>query len=817
MSIKSIYGKLLDWTGLANVPAALKALAGLKGTVGQIIEISGTDAEGVVSGLTAVNKPTGDGVTVPTKVSELTNDSGYQTEAQVNALLAAFPSFEIQVVSELPTTGADKTIYLVPFAAEDGQYLEYLYVDGAWEVVGNGAGSGANVTLTSPDGSVWKLAVTNEGAVYASKQSESGGGESEEPDVVTYTVTNALTNAVTSNDAETVEGGAEYTAIVAAASEDYTLSSVIVTMGGVDITAEVYADGTIIIPEVTGDIVITVVAVVPAEPTDIMSQFKYIGPTTYSPGTYTAWCPTGLIYDETRDVYAHFMNVQNRHYQAPNACELWFNAINPETLAHTKPVFIARTGEALSGSMVSAGALGNCIKDGIYYMFSNAEKGYYKSEDGGITWTHEEYEAGPDQNPWGCYVLDNGRMIMGADTQTHKVYYSDDNGKNWTTVQSENFNEPTFIDFGGGSVMAICRENMDADNNIQKPWMHVSRNYGATWTDSVAMETVGYMGNNNCNAYVHDNYVELFVGCRIPTASPQHTDDVLYRINQYVMPLSSGPVDGFEFVNTVYEYKNDDNPQGLTTSFTGADDFSTPVIAIKDKSHALMMFYAPGSECITHHLIAVGNIPVDSMAIPSIIPDDYTASQSFSGTHTDTTITVCDSYGINTDGNWPSLRDGGYLLLDDIVDGGFAHLQMVSSGFTDASGYYLTPAFASVVDGNVMSASCYSGLGLTPMPSGATTLRYASIKRDDRAYPASGALIDMYAFADGDLWWVYSNGTWVRMAQGGIPVDGITWSNNTTSSPLNPYHYQGLTTYRAFSTVSSNHNNIALIEYDKAA
>ena len=57
--IKSIYGKLLDWSGLSHVPAALKALASLKGTTGQILSISETDAEGGATGFEAVDKPAG--------------------------------------------------------------------------------------------------------------------------------------------------------------------------------------------------------------------------------------------------------------------------------------------------------------------------------------------------------------------------------------------------------------------------------------------------------------------------------------------------------------------------------------------------------------------------------------------------------------------------------------------------------------------------------------------------------------------------------------------------------------------------------------
>ena len=54
--IKSIYGHLLDWSGLANIPAALKALGSLKGSVGQLISISKVGTNGVVSELVAVER-----------------------------------------------------------------------------------------------------------------------------------------------------------------------------------------------------------------------------------------------------------------------------------------------------------------------------------------------------------------------------------------------------------------------------------------------------------------------------------------------------------------------------------------------------------------------------------------------------------------------------------------------------------------------------------------------------------------------------------------------------------------------------------------
>lgn len=84
-------------------------------------------------------------------------------------------------------------------------------------------------------------------------RSVSYGGE------VYYTVSYALTSVDSSSAAASVKGGEAYTTTLSTA-ENYTIQSVVVTMGGVDITATAYSGGVISIAEVTGDIVITAVA-----------------------------------------------------------------------------------------------------------------------------------------------------------------------------------------------------------------------------------------------------------------------------------------------------------------------------------------------------------------------------------------------------------------------------------------------------------------------------------------------------------------------------------------------------------------------------
>jgi len=95
---------------------------------------------------------------VPVKTSQLANDSGFITKAvadlanyylkdetytreEINSRVSAIPKFSIQVVNALPVSEiSSTTIYLLK-SGEDSQnlYVEYIYVGGAWEKLGEQA------------------------------------------------------------------------------------------------------------------------------------------------------------------------------------------------------------------------------------------------------------------------------------------------------------------------------------------------------------------------------------------------------------------------------------------------------------------------------------------------------------------------------------------------------------------------------------------------------------------------------------------------------------------------------------------------------
>lgn len=104
--------------------------------------------------------------------------------------------------------------------------------------------------------------------------------------IVTYTITNNLTNATTSNSTSNVIDGSTYSASIIANS-GYEVSSIKVTMGGIDITSSAVNGNNINIANVTGNIVITATTIVDENP---------------ETGTYANLVPTAIA-DDTGAIY----------------------------------------------------------------------------------------------------------------------------------------------------------------------------------------------------------------------------------------------------------------------------------------------------------------------------------------------------------------------------------------------------------------------------------------------------------------------------------------------------------------------------------
>ena len=80
-------------------------------------------------------------------------------------------------------------------------------------------------------------------------------------EITIYTITNSLSNSISSNNNSSIAKGSSYSATITP-NDGYNISSINITMGGVDVTNTVVSGNTISISNVTGNIVITVTTTV---------------------------------------------------------------------------------------------------------------------------------------------------------------------------------------------------------------------------------------------------------------------------------------------------------------------------------------------------------------------------------------------------------------------------------------------------------------------------------------------------------------------------------------------------------------------------
>lgn len=145
----------------------------------------------------------------------------------------------------------------IPQTASVGQVLAVKAVDETgkpteWEPVEIPSGGGGGISATARN----LLITILRNGVYSSDQSSNitelekalGGTV-----IVYYTITNNLTNVTNSNSAGSIQEKTAYIASLAAV-DGYAIDSVSITMGGVDVTTDVYTDGIINISSVTGDV-----------------------------------------------------------------------------------------------------------------------------------------------------------------------------------------------------------------------------------------------------------------------------------------------------------------------------------------------------------------------------------------------------------------------------------------------------------------------------------------------------------------------------------------------------------------------------------
>lgn len=158
---------LVDENGIAIVTGGgggSSTLAGLSdvdvtgASGGDVLSLNGTSGkwEGETLATVAKSGSYNDLSNKPTKLSDFSNDTGFitnsvnnltnyylksetYTKSEVNNLIGQITTISILVVQALPQTGETNIIYLVPKSASETSnvYDEYIYVSGAWELIGD--------------------------------------------------------------------------------------------------------------------------------------------------------------------------------------------------------------------------------------------------------------------------------------------------------------------------------------------------------------------------------------------------------------------------------------------------------------------------------------------------------------------------------------------------------------------------------------------------------------------------------------------------------------------------------------------------------
>ena len=158
-----------------------------------------------------------------------------------------------------------------------------------------------------------------------------------------YTVTNTLTGCTSSNAATTVTEGDTYYATITASS-GYVLNgaTVVVKMGGTDVTALYYANGIINIPDVSGNIEITITAAV-----DVPSYTNVL-PTALDPNTKSG------VWDGIGYRNGAYVSSAKPFYGTDAAC--WCTgaiAISPSDVIYVKGATLEGSGHERLGAFSS--------------------------------------------------------------------------------------------------------------------------------------------------------------------------------------------------------------------------------------------------------------------------------------------------------------------------------------------------------------------------------------------------------------------------------------------------------------------------------
>ena len=291
-----------------------------------------------------------------------------------------------------------------------------------------------------------------------------------------YTIVWNLSKVTSTSSRSRIPEGQPLTATLSAET-GYSMTSVVVLMGGVDITSSAYNNGQINILSVTGNVIISA----SAEATLSYSSFK--GFVTPFNGAYNDW-----MYDKMIPVgnkiymnYAYQQSHYNSNGETKKSALLCYDT-ETETVEWERP--------CICDGVIFNSQIMKLIDDKLYIW--NGDGYRYESSDWGRTWTKTAC-TGMSSDWHYAIVTSTGRIIASAPgSGTHNYLYSDDDGLTWSTITNP-FGSTTYVTSHNcffeedGKIIAYLFAPMYTNNNQNATrYVSYSEDNGTTWTTPTA-------------------------------------------------------------------------------------------------------------------------------------------------------------------------------------------------------------------------------------------------------------------------------------------------------------------------------------------
>ena len=303
-----------------------------------------------------------------------------------------------------------------------------------------------------------------------------------------YSITWNLTNITPNPNRSSVEENKPLqVALTTVSGYEIEPESVIIMMGGVDITESVYSDGVINIPSVTNNVLVSASAY--KAPIDLLNvtwanHAISCGVSTWN---YQGWSPHNFQYDDVNEVFVFLQCHADDHIGANPVYINWtLSIINPYDSTDVTEIIIP-----------TYEGLGNLVVDnGVWYLLPRGQTYAYKSVDKGVTW--ETLQANIPTYLFGVYKCGD-TYFGGDDKNSGRKYHVSSDLLTWTEKEFDSsfgttLCETTFCEFND----ALWAFNRTNDSALGHPVILKSVDKGETWTLFSNSLLHGYRSTVSC-------------------------------------------------------------------------------------------------------------------------------------------------------------------------------------------------------------------------------------------------------------------------------------------------------------------------------